>query len=61
MNVVWTEQAFVGLAEIEAFIARDNPEVAARVVDKLVDRAGPRLTFVRPYSAAACSVCKRRP
>ena len=38
MNVVWTEQAVKRLAVIEAFIARDNSEAAARLIDNLVDR-----------------------
>ena len=38
MKVVWTEQASERLAEIEAFIARDNPGAAARLIDNLVDR-----------------------
>ena len=38
MKVVWTEQAWERLAEIEEFIARDSPEAAARLIDKLVHR-----------------------
>ena len=38
MKVVWTEQAWARLTEIEAFVARDNPEAAARLVDKLIAR-----------------------
>ena len=38
MKVVWTEQAWSCLAEIETFIARDDPVAALRLVDKLVDR-----------------------
>jgi plasmid stabilization system protein ParE len=38
MKVVWTEQAWVRLAEIESFIARDDPGAASRLVDRLVDR-----------------------
>ena len=38
MNVVWTDQAWKRLLEIERFVARDNPRAAARLVDKLIDR-----------------------
>jgi addiction module RelE/StbE family toxin len=38
MKVVWTEQAWERLAEIEEFIARDRPEAAANLIDKLVAR-----------------------
>ena len=37
MKVVWTEQAWERLAEIEAFVARAYPEAAARL-DKLIAR-----------------------
>ena len=36
MKVVWTEQAWERLTEIEAFVARDHPEAAVRLVDKLI-------------------------
>lgn len=38
MKVLWTEQAWTRLAEIEAFIARDNPAAASKFVDKLIER-----------------------
>ena len=38
MRVLWTEQAWTRLAEIEAFIARDNPAAASKFVDKLIER-----------------------
>ena len=38
MKVVWTERAWARLTEIEAFVARDHPEAAARLVDKLIAR-----------------------
>ena len=38
MNVVWTERAWERLTEIEAFVARDHPEAAVRLVDKLIAR-----------------------
>ena|SRR5438093_12519672 len=39
MKVVWTEQAWECLAQIESFIARDDPEAASRLVDMLIDQA----------------------
>ena len=39
MKVIWTEQAWERLLEIERFVARDDPKAAARLVDKLIDRA----------------------
>lgn len=38
MKVVWTERAWERLTEIEAFVVRDHPEAAARLVDKLIAR-----------------------
>src|SRR5436309_2313848 len=38
VKVVWSEQAWGRLAEIESFIARDDPGAASHLVDKLVDR-----------------------
>ena len=38
MKVVWTEQACERLIEIEAFIAREHPEAAAKLVDRLIAR-----------------------
>ena len=38
MKVVWTEQAWERLTEIEAFVARDHPEAAVRLVDRLIAR-----------------------
>jgi toxin ParE1/3/4 len=38
MRVVWTEQACTRLADIEAYIARDNPAAASKLVDRLIDR-----------------------
>ena len=38
MKVVWTERAWERLTEIEAFVARDNPEAAVRLLDKLIAR-----------------------
>ena len=39
MKVVWTEQAWGRLIEIEEFIERDDPEAAAKLIKKLVQRA----------------------
>jgi len=38
MKILWTEQAWTRLVEIEAFIARDNPTAASKFVDKLIER-----------------------
>jgi plasmid stabilization system protein ParE len=38
MRVIWTEQAWERLLEIERFVARDDPRAAARLVDRLIDR-----------------------
>jgi addiction module RelE/StbE family toxin len=38
VKVVWTEQAWRRLSEIEEFVARDRPAAAAKLVDKLIDR-----------------------
>ena len=38
MKVVWTERAWERLTEIEAFVARDHPEAAVRLIDKLIAR-----------------------
>ena len=38
MKVVWSEQAWERLLEIEQFIGRDNQRAAARFVDKLIER-----------------------
>ena len=39
MKVVWTEQAWGRLIEIEEFIERDDPGAAAKLIEKLVQRA----------------------
>jgi plasmid stabilization system protein ParE len=38
VKVLWTEQAWRRLCEIEEFIARDRPAAAEKRIDKLVDR-----------------------
>ena len=38
MKVVWTERAWERSTEIEAFVARDHPKAAVRLVDKLIAR-----------------------
>ena len=39
VRVLWTEQAFARLAEIETYIAADDPAVARRFVARLIERA----------------------
>ena len=39
MKVVWTEQACRQLAEIEVFVAQRSPDAAAKLVERLLDRA----------------------
>jgi plasmid stabilization system protein ParE len=39
VKIVWTDQAYLRLAEIEDFVARDRPEAAERLVARLIDRA----------------------
>jgi toxin ParE1/3/4 len=39
MKVVWTESAERDLETIESYVARDNPNAAAALVDRLVGRA----------------------
>jgi plasmid stabilization system protein ParE len=39
MKVLWTEQAFLRLAEIEEFIAADDEDAALRWVGRIIDRA----------------------
>jgi addiction module RelE/StbE family toxin len=39
LRLLWTEEALVRLKEIEEFIARDNPGVAVKFVDKLISLA----------------------
>ncbi len=38
MKVVWTAKALDDLAEIGDFVASDNPDAAARLVDRLLRR-----------------------
>ncbi len=38
MKVLWTEQAFARLAEIENYIAADSPAMAIRFVARLIQR-----------------------
>jgi plasmid stabilization system protein ParE len=57
MQLVWTEEALEQLLGIEAFIARDSRDRAAKFVDQLVDYVGnslpdnPRLGRVVPEVA----------
>lgn len=39
MKVLWTDQAFERLAEIEEYIARDDPATAERFIDRLIERS----------------------
>jgi plasmid stabilization system protein ParE len=39
VRVLWTEQAFARLAEIETYIAADDPAVARRFIARLIERA----------------------
>ena len=39
MRVVWTEQAFLRLAEIEEYVARDNPRAALDLISSLIEKA----------------------
>jgi len=38
VRIVWTDHAYLRLAEIEDFVARDRPEAAERLVVRLIDR-----------------------
>ncbi len=38
MRIVWTDQAYLRLAEIEDFVARDRLDAAERLVVRLIDR-----------------------
>ena len=39
MKVVWSRQALIRLGEIEDYIAAESPASAARLMDRLIDRA----------------------
>src|SRR3990172_856956 len=39
MKLLWTKEALLLLKEIEEYISRDNPRIAAEFVDKLVSVA----------------------
>lgn len=39
MQLVWTREALEQLLEIEAFIARDSPDRAAKFIEQMVDYA----------------------
>lgn len=47
MKVRWTEQAFVRLAEIEDYIARDDPVVALEHTRRLTERSQVLADFPR--------------
>lgn len=39
MKVVWTEQAFIRLAEIQDYVAADSPGAAAQLLERLIELA----------------------
>ena len=39
MQIIWTQEALEQLIDIEDYIARGNPERAAKFVDQLVEQA----------------------
>lgn len=47
MKVVWTEQAYVRLAEIHTFVASDNLAAADRLVARLIARGEALSRFPR--------------
>ncbi len=47
MRVLWTEQAFLRLGEIEDFLAAYDPQRAARLVARLIERAATLSRFPR--------------
>jgi len=47
VQVRWTDEAFARLAEIEDFVARDNPTAAVRLIARLVARGEALAAFPR--------------
>jgi len=39
MQIIWTQEALEKLIEIEDYIAKSNPERAAKFVDQLIEQA----------------------
>ncbi len=39
MQIIWTHEALEQLTAIEVYISKDNPERAAKFVDKLIEHA----------------------
>ena len=39
MKIIWTQEALDHLMEIEDYIAKDNPERAAKFVDEIIEQA----------------------
>jgi len=37
MKILWTKESLIRLQEIEEYISRDNPVVAIKFVDKLIE------------------------
>ncbi len=56
MRVVWTRQAFERLAEIEDFIARDNPRAAKNHTERLIARTEPS-----PHTRNSAALCQSFP
>ncbi len=57
MEILWTQETLVHLAEIEKFISQDSPERAERFVDALLDHVesmlpdNPRIGRVIPEAS----------
>lgn len=47
MKLLWSEQSFVRLAEIEDYIAWDNPRAARRNTERLIARTESRRDHLR--------------
>ena len=47
MNVVWTQQAYVRLAEIHEYVAGKSPNAANRLLTRLIDCVLPLAEFPR--------------
>jgi toxin ParE1/3/4 len=56
MQIIWTQEALEQLIDIEDYIARDNPQRAAKFIDQLIEQAeslpgNPRMGRVVPEIA----------
>lgn len=47
MDLIWSEEALDRLAEIQGYVARDNPVAAARLIARLIERANALLDHPR--------------